>query len=211
VKRRLAQLKSNSAIAGIYVLDDYPGNIANILSDVHSVVAEDNKTEAFSRGTVCAFGATLDARQTPQQSWTSEQTYYMKAAVNFSPLACDYVALYPYAPQGFQDSQVDWSMSQLLPYLLARLAARGWTAASAPLIGIPQAFGYVAEGRYAPTGPDIRSQTIAFCKGGARSIIAYAWDDSYSGRKLELFNDSDMRAGFTQGLAVCGLSKRPNQ
>jgi hypothetical protein len=199
----LAHLRGNSAIAGFYILDDYPGDIADILSQIHGLVTDDNRNEPAPRATMCSFGAMLDTRQQSQQAWTSDHSYYQKAITNFSPGACDFVALYPYAPPGAQENQVDWSMGQLLPYMLNQLSARGWTPSGQPLIGTPQAFGYPAQQRYPPSGADLRTQADAFCQGGARSLVAYAWNDSYEGAKLELSNDADMRTGFAQAVGDC--------
>jgi hypothetical protein len=77
-----------------------------------------------------------------------------RRAHEFHPLGCDAVAPYPYA-HGVgpaQDDGIDWAMTDLLPYMLDHLRARGWDPAQQPLIGIPQTF-RLADG----TTPTLRS------------------------------------------------------
>jgi hypothetical protein len=209
VNSSLAKVRGNASIAAFDILDDYPGNIVDILSEVHAMVAADNRTEASPRPTICPIGATLDSRQQPGGPWTSHHNDQRRGlnidtdVLNFSPSACDYVSLYPFSPLGFQDDQVDWSMTQLLPYMLSQLSARGWNPAGQPLIGTPQTFGYTNTHWGPPTGAEVKTQTDAFCQTGARAIIAYAWNDTATEPKLELFNDADMRSGFAQALSDC--------
>jgi hypothetical protein len=209
VQARIAQVHGNTSVAGLYILDDYPGNIVDILDQVHAMVAADNRTEATPRPTLCAFGATLDTRQQPGTPLVSHADgnpngqNFARGLTNFSSSACDAVSIYPYDTPGANASQVDWSMSQLLPSVLRQLSQRGWNPALEPLIGTPQAFGYPAGGWNPPTGAELRAQTDAFCHAGARSIIAYAWDDDYTSPRVELFNSADLRDGLLQGVVDC--------
>jgi hypothetical protein len=210
VQAHLKAVHGDASIAGFYILDDYPGNIVDILDQVQALVAEDNRTESQPRPTMCGFGAMLDSRQQAGAPWMSHHDINVRgqdfdqAIVNFSSSACDAVGIYAYAPANVQEGNVDWSMSQLLPYMLGQLTQRGWSPTSQPLIGTPQAFGYPSMHLVAPTGSDLRAQTDAFCHAGAQTIIANAWNEqSPDPSVIELFNDADMRAGLAQGLADC--------
>jgi hypothetical protein len=120
---------------------------------------------------------------------------------NFSRSGCDAIALYPYARSGDADVEVDWSMAELLPYMLGRLREQGWDPLEQPLIGIPQAFGPADGGQVSEAS--IAAQTMAYCAAGASTIVFYAWNDSFGGPKAELFNAPALRAGAARGLEGC--------
>jgi hypothetical protein len=92
-------------------------------------------------------------------------------------------------------------MAELLPYMLHRLQAHGWDPAQQPLIGVPQTFRFASATR--PSATDVAIQTAAYCAAGASTVIFYAWNDSYSGPKAQLFNTLDLRAGAAAGLDQC--------
>ena len=92
-------------------------------------------------------------------------------------------------------------MSELLPYMLGELQARGWDHTRQPLIGLPQAFRFGAA--LCPSASDVAAQTAAYCAAGAFAIIFHAWNDSYPGAKAQLFNAPDLRHGAAAGLDQC--------
>jgi hypothetical protein len=219
VQQRLAQIHGKSSIAAIYILDDYPGNIVPVLNQIHSLVASDNKTEATPRPTMCAFGATLDNYDASGNLVTNHDYFlhgqnFNQGITNFTSSGCDVISVYPYAPVNVPDTQVDWSMGNLFPYMANSLEARGWSPPAIPLVGTPQAFGY-PDGPgapwYQPTGPQLHTQTDAFCHGvttaagtvRAQSIVAYAWNDFFTSTAVELYNSSDLRSGLASGVQDC--------
>lgn len=200
VQSYLASVKNDDLLVAFYALDDYPGNIADLLIKIHDLVAASNGAAPWARPTVCGFGADLDFRDT--RGWHRSRAVIEHAAINYRPEACDVVSVYAYGPSRTSPTDVDWSMTRLMPDVERILGARGWQS-SQPLIGTPMAFAYLKYGWIAPTADDLRSQTAAFCNAGATSLMPYAWDDSYSGPKLELGNDPDMQRGFAAGISDC--------
>jgi hypothetical protein len=91
--------------------------------------------------------------------------------------------------------------------MLDALRARGWSQKSTPFIGMPHAFFYLGsspQAHYAlPRAEDVTAQTLAFCRAGAVALLAYTWDDSYKGEKIELFNSEALRSGFRLGYLEC--------
>lgn len=199
VKHHLLLTRLDDSVAGYWVLDDYAGDVRPAIELVHRLVQDENLLDRQARPTVCGFGGDLDDSERPP---AKTRAAFDLALRNFTSTGCDAVALYPYRrPAAGRNAQVDWSMHDLLPYMQRRLREKGWDPATQPLVGIPQTFAF---GRApAPTPADIATQTGAYCAAGASSIVFYAWNDSYSGPKAQLFNAPDLRQGVADSLGVC--------
>jgi len=206
----LQEVKNNPNIAGFWILDDYPGNVKSTLIKIHDLVREANLTSSIQRPTVCGFGARLDYKANPEdRGYTKSHHYFRRSLENFSPEACDGVALYLYGENKVDDPQtIDWSMSDVLPYAMVALKRYGWDPNRQPLIGLTQAFAYrwkSGEVNFVkPRYQDILTQTEAYCKWGASAIIFYAWDDSVAEtEKIEAVNSEEMRRAMKDGVSIC--------
>jgi len=200
VRSHLQVTRKDDSVVAYWALDDYPGDVRPAIELIHRLVQEDTLSGRVARPTVCGFGGDLDnAHQTAAES----RAAFEAALTNFTPAGCDAVALYPYARavRAQQDDGVDWSMADLLPHMLDRLRERGWDPAQQPLIGVPQTF-RVADGAVL-SDASVAAQTVAYCAGGASVILFYAWNDSFSGPKAELFNTPALRSGAAAGLTTC--------
>ena len=200
VRSHLQVTRKDDSVVGYWVLDDYPGDVRPAIELIHRLIQEDTLSGRAARPTLCGFGGDLD---NAHQSVAQSRAAFEAALTNFTPAGCDAVALYPYTRgvRTDQDDGVDWSMADLLPYMLDRLRDRGWDPAQQPLIGVPQTF-RVADGAVV-TDASVAAQTAAYCAAGASAILFYAWNDSFGGPKAELFNTSALRAGAAAGLATC--------
>ena len=199
LRQHLNVTRLDESVVAFWVLDDRPGDVRSAVDLIHRLVEEDNLVGQIARPTICGFGGDLDdARRSPADS----RRIFDSALSNFTPTGCDAVALYPYARVGDDGSTTDWSMHELLPYMLQALLDRGWDRSRQPLVGIPQTFRFGRASR--PVAADVRTQTSAYCAAGASAIVFYAWNDSASAPKAELFDAPDLRQGATDGLAACG-------
>ncbi|MGH2447936.1 MAG: hypothetical protein ACRDFS_04970 [Chloroflexota bacterium] len=203
----LARIARQSAVAGFWVLDDYPGgDVRHTLDRIHVLVTQANRKAGVNRPMICGFTGNLDYRSGPHARWQSIDGPFKQAMANFTPRGCDMVALYIYGESPwFSVHSVDWTMHRVLPYEKAYLRRRGWNIKREPLVGIPQAFTPLHAGGvdWAPeTGSALATQVTAFCKGGASAILAYAWRDHNPGRG-ELGNDPELRAGLEAGMENC--------
>ena len=201
VRSHLQVTRKDDSVVAYWVLDDNPGDVRPAIELIHRLVQEDTLSGRVARPTICGFGGDLDSSQ---QSLADSRAAFDAALSNFTPLGCDAVALYPYARGQVAadlDTGVDWAMTDLLPYMRDQLRQRGWDAAQQPLIGIPQTF-RLPDGAV-PTDASVATQTGAYCAGGASAILFYAWNDSWSGPKAELFNAPGLRSGAASGLANC--------
>lgn len=125
------------------------------------------------------------------------------AVANFTSAGCDAVALYPYARgSAIDQGTVDWSMADLLPFMLDRLRQRGWDPNVQPVIGIPQTF-ELADG-VSPDESSVAAQMAAYCRAGAHTILFYAWNDSFGGPKTELFSGGALRQAPKQACPAAG-------
>jgi hypothetical protein len=213
VKAHLAQVHNDPNVVGFWVLDDYPGgDITPTLQAIHELIAQDNASRAFPRPTICGFGGSMDLKTSSSQaSFSPNHASFDQALTNFSPAACDMVALYPYGFSAWNDQRaIDWSMTNLLPYMKRALKAKGWNHARQPLIGMPQTFGVVPWTPWtyiAPTAASVHTQTAAYCAGGASTVVAYAWHDFYISdtypNSPELYNDPGMLSGYAAGIRQC--------
>lgn len=199
VRHHLDVTRLDQSVVAFWVLDDRPGDVRAAIELIHNLVEQDNLVGQIARPTICGFGGDLDeVRRSPTRS----RALFDAAVSNFTPTGCDAVALYPYARMhATVDDSSDWSMRDLLPYMLHALLDRGWDPARQPLVGIPQTSRFGGAAR--PTADDVRTQTAAYCAGGASAIVFYAWNDSASGPKAELFDAPDLRQGASDGLAAC--------
>lgn len=212
VQKHLEATQNDPLIIGYWILDDYnyAGSVAGVLEKIHALVAEANGAAVIRRPTICGLGAALDYKNKPSDSaFHYSHGYFRNAVNNFSPHACDMVALYNYGENKIPDPDaIDWSMSALLPYQTVVLKKHGWDPARRPLIGITQTFSYpwkpgktdFVEPRY----QDIVTQTEAYCKAGASAIFFYAWDDSVSDpNKHQVYNTPYMLRGIQDGISIC--------
>lgn len=211
VNEHLQITSQDPSIIGYWVLDDYPGaDIHTLLEKIHALITDSNVGAPVKRPAICGFGSRLDWKPRPTDAvFESDYQYFDHSVVNFSPAACDMVALYPYGVNTINDpTTIDWSMASALPHFRSRLAAKGWNQAQQPLIGMPQTFSYAwpNDGQahfVTPRGQDISTQAGSYCKAGAVALLPYAWDDSYSGPKSELYNTAYMVQGLKQGVTKC--------
>jgi hypothetical protein len=206
VAAELRKQRHNRSVVAYYVLDDYRGNIASVLAQVHAMVAAANRTLAHPRPTICGFGASLDftPKNKPPGQYAKEYAslgHFTKLELlNFTPATCDMVQFYIYS-FAHHAPVSDYSMQWTMPEMLAELRLRGWNPATTPVIGAPQAWEGVP-----PTAAQVRQQTAAFCAYGAQAIIAFTWRNfPPTGPKAqpELANSPDMRAGLSQGMRDC--------
>jgi len=212
VRDHLQITSEDANIVGYWILDDYPGaDIHHLLESIHGLISDSNATAIFKRPAICGFGGRLDwKKERSDVVFLSYYHYFDISLVNFSPAACDMVALYPYGVNTINDpTTIDWSMTTVLPHFLSGLAGRGWNQLQQPLIGMPQTFGYAWQNDgqahfVTPREQDISTQAASYCKAGAVALLPYAWDDSYTGPKSELYNSPFMVRGLQQGATDCG-------
>jgi hypothetical protein len=201
ISQHLAVTRRDESVVAYWILDDNPGDVRPAIELIHQLVEQENLVDQIARPTICGFGGDLDDSRRPT---TASRAAFDAALANFSPTACDAVAVYPYGrTTGSQadEASIDWSMNDLLPYMLQALRDRGWDPERQPLIGIPQTFRFGQTS--SPTAVDVATQTAAYCSAGASAIVFYAWNDSALAPKAELFDAPDLRQGATDGLARC--------
>lgn len=209
-------IKNDPLIIGFWVQDDNHGHIKEFLKKVHMLIAEHNKTSVVRRPSVCAYGGQLDYKNAlTDTSFSQKDDSFTSAVENFSPEGCDIVALYPYGYSYVNDERaVDWTMERVLPFMLNLLKEKGWSADQIPLMAVPQVSGYtwkpdIQVGRQVvhSTYQSVLTQTEAYCKNGATSVLFYAWDDtSEDPGKQQAFNNEDMRRGILDGIEKCRTS-----
>ncbi|MBV9358900.1 MAG: hypothetical protein JO023_25620 [Chloroflexi bacterium] len=199
-RHHLQITRQDDGVLAYWILDDYPGDVRPALELLHRVVTEENLVDREPRATVCGFGGELDDRRRPV---ATTRAAFNTALRNFSPTACDAVALYPYGnlKATGDASNIDWSMKALLPYMLGQLRERGWDPKHQPLIGIPQTFR--PTGHQAPTSNAVATQAEAYCDAGASTILFFAWHNTLDDSLAELFNTSDLRQGAAEGISGC--------
>ena len=201
IHQHMAVTRRDESVVAYWILDDNPGDVRPAIELIHQLVEQENLVDQIPRPTICGFGGDLDDSR---QLVAASRAAFDAALANFSPTACDAVALYPYGRTSgspADESSIDWSMRDLLPYMLQALRDRGWDPERQPLIGIPQTFRFGQTG--SPNAIDVEAQTAAYCSGGASAIVFYAWNDSALAPKAELFDAPDLRQGATDGLARC--------
>jgi hypothetical protein len=227
VSAELQRAKTDPRIVGFYIQDDPIGNTRLLNQDIHAWIAQ----AGLDKPTICGFKGRLDA---PSSRWWMSKLPNFAADIegsyeqlnNYSPQACDMVALYPFDPQASNikaarklAKKTDWKMSKavwpcgstkctLLNFYRYALRKRGWTRAT-PLIGVPQAFGFNLAGADGqgfvwpePTSRQLAMETAAFCAGGVQSIVAYAWH-AYAYGSTSPYIDPTLRNGLAAGAKAC--------
>lgn len=211
VDKHLQAIGNDPNVAGFWFLDDDPGGqVISVMEKIRRRVGDQNQFYRIVRPTVCGLGERLDYKKSPSDAqFTKSHSYFRRALENYSPAACDRVALYLYGENTYPDpAGIDWSMSDLLPYMLTVLKKRGWNPARDPLVGVVDAFSFpwkAGEPNFVePRHDDIVTQTEAYCKWGASSILFYAWDDSVSDpRKHEGYNSPQLVQAVVDGVQSC--------
>jgi hypothetical protein len=204
VRKHLREAADNRLINAYWVLDDWPawdaGSANSLLQALHTLI----HLYTPDRPTICGFGGEIGLHQ--QDTWNA------RLFLNFSPQACDMVALYIYSapvvtsqPHPPSDA-FDWPMTGILPHMFATLRKRGWNPRQEPLIGIVQAWAGIRKdvpgfSEVAPTAANMAMQSLSFCKAGAQSIIYYAWHDSTTTETP--FTNAQMRQGVKLGTQAC--------
>ncbi len=206
IAHHLQQVKNNPLIIGYWTLDDWvswdAGSAQPLLIQIHHLIQQYTP----GRPAICGFGGSMELQQGyGWDDWIAD---------NFSPQGCDEVGLYVYAsslpnstPAASPDDY-DWSMSQLLPAMLASLQQRGWDIAKEPLIGIGQAFGgpkaHTDSYWVTPGAKDIEAQSRSFCEHGATELAFYSWDDpAYGPNTQSPMNNTTIDVGIQNGIAAC--------
>src|SRR5262249_53098844 len=143
----LRAMESDPALAAYWILDDNPhGDVSGMLATLRSLVRESNARSGFSRPTICGVGGNLDHKASVgAATFAADRGYMVDALRNVSPAGCDLIAPYFYGAASADDpSLVDWSMSNLLPYFVQAVKARGYDVPSGVLIPITHAFSFHA-------------------------------------------------------------------
>jgi len=213
IAKRLKMIGANKNIVAFWVLDDNPGyDIRPELRTVHDLIQAQNAKDGANRPMICGFGGILDL--VVDGKLRGYAVDFDAALKNYDARACDMVALYPYAVYGpnynpkADPSIVDWSMSQLLPEMKAKLRALGWDEGTAPLIGVPQAFGGAnpdlsGHGFVTPSASDVTTQTVAYCRGGAVALLAETSGYAPAAPQMTLFNTDSLMTGYQNGVNTC--------
>lgn len=209
VRDHVALSARSPSVAGYYLTDDYVIDMSDTLPAIADIIRD-----ITERPTVCGLAMPLAS---PAADATTPPRSVLRSLTNYSPDWCQAILLYSYGPITSYRTQtsVDQSMETVLPPTLQALVARGWDPGENPLIGGPQAFGFnprvSAPGRplsspewaTVPTQAELQTQIESFCRLGATSIIAYAWQDGSTGDVSELADDPSLQAGFIAGLNSC--------
>ncbi len=200
VSKHLQSVRTRAMVAGYWVLDDWPssdpGGARTLLIAIHQLI----QRYTPRRPAICGFGGALYPGGLAQSGWSD------LTANNFTPEACDMVGIYLYAASTTTKGSYDWSMRALLPAVLTSLRKRGWDIRNEPLIGIPQAFGGVLEGRSwpIPSAADIVAQSQAYCERGATGVLYYAWADSgATAQSIFPWNSAEVTRGIRHGITAC--------
>lgn len=212
LRQHARSVASQRSVVAYYILDDDWTNFTSLLPEVYSVLhATDPR-----RPTVCAFSLPIADGADGNTAETSLLKFH-RSLENYSPRWCNAIMIYSYVPARHPTTTLpmyDWRMNATLPKALQEFRAHGWKSSSQPLIGVPQAFGYgprtgirnkpmAPEYRMEPPSAALAAQVSSFCANGAKSIVAYAWDDGSTGHVYELFNSESLRVALRQGLATC--------
>src|SRR5712691_2448965 len=165
IAEHLQQMQDNQLIIGYWILDDWApwdaGGARQILTKIHDLIQKYTP----GRPAICGFGGFILLDHVP--GWDD------RLADNFSPRGCDMVGLYVYTPDiantntRLSSDTFDWSMSEVLPLMLASLRKRGWKPAKEPLLGIGQVFGGPIAQTHShwliPSAKNIETQSKSFC------------------------------------------------
>lgn len=200
----LRSVQHDPRVVGYWILDDWPvsdpGGARALLLAITRLVHQLTP----GRPTICGFGANFGPGR--------GGGFAPELAANYSPGACDMVALFIYSSSvsdpTIAPSSFDWSMGNVLPQAERELRARGWNGAKAPLIGVAQAWGgerVDVPGLYeiAPTAAELAEQSASYCRQGAAGIVYYAWSDSTVANMETPANSVQLAQGVQQGIAAC--------
>lgn len=211
VKKHVKSASQSRIVIGYYLTDDYRADMSTLLRRIYRILrAVDPK-----QPTAC--GVYMPLSDNTATRAKSNAATFKKALTNYSPHWCNSVMLYAYTRSTASEfhGSIDWSMSDIGPTALKLLRKAGWNPHTAPLIGVPQAFGYSPrigrrgkpltdpQYRKPPTAQQLTTQIESFCSLGAKSIIAYAWNDGSVGKISELYNSSELRDGYHRGVSQC--------
>lgn len=212
LSRHARNMASKKSISAYYILDDNWTNLRSVMPGVYTALHSADPR----RPTVCAFSLPI-ADGADGSTVADSITKFRNSLENYSPRWCDGVMIYSYVPAkspGPATSAYDWRMTTTLPIALQDLRNLGWNPTTQPLIGVPQAFGYVPrtgvrqktfapEYRSQPPSTALSAQVSSFCANGAKSIVAYAWNDGSTGHVYELSNSQALREGLRRGARTC--------
>jgi hypothetical protein len=192
---------SNPLVIGYWVLDDWPswdgGSAKTVLQQIHQKIA--NGTPGYPA--ICGFGGTIEPAGVDGWDPSTGQ--------NYSNQACDMVGFYNYANQSARASSgtdLDWSMSTLLPAMKSTLSSLGWNESVTPLLGIGQAWSGRFAGSHEPglSSSQVLDEASAFCSAGATSIGWYGWTDSGFHRSTQTpVNSTAIDEGIEQSINHC--------
>ena len=193
--------RSDPRVVGYWVLDDTPtwdfGSLRDVLTEIRKIIPD-------KLPTICGFSAGLLANG--KDVWESG------LAQNFTPRGCDMVAPYIYADSHGPDdpplTNVDWSMSQLIPKIKTSLAENGWDPARQQLLGVGQAWAGRKTSNGAitdvPSPADVYRQADAFCQAGATGISWYAWTITTRYRDVQSpANNRSLHEGVKDTVGIC--------
>lgn len=217
LRRQLAKYvrsrRSNSTVAGYYILDDYVPNIDDVLASVYQAM----RAADPARPLVCAFSIPVIQVNADAVAVAKEDSLTARHLQNYSPKWCDAVMIFSYAPGSVtprHDGPYDWAMTKTLPTGLSILRSKGWRQSTSPLIGVPQTFQFWprrpgpkwvqrVQYREGPTETELTAQVVAFCRAGATSIVAYAWRTTAQKTTRGLVNSSAFQLGLLSGAQQC--------
>jgi hypothetical protein len=107
VQSYLKQVAYNRYLVGFYLLDDAPANsgatidVHLLLEQIHSLVAQANRSSSFARPTICGFAGAVEFLPAYQSynyhPHSINVANFSENLVNFTPSGCDVVAIYNYA------------------------------------------------------------------------------------------------------------------
>lgn len=157
----------------------------------------------LGKPTVCPMQ--LDVPTDQRSARSVVRRFKLRGSSYFAAGYCDWAAFYSYVRKG--ETNPRWAMPWVFRQAKAHLVRRGWTGR---LIGIPQTFGDTevhaeTTSYHLPSPAEIGRQVAAFCRQGARTLLGYAWTDTYhaAGRK-GLSNDATILAAYRRAAACLG-------
>ena len=204
----LKLVEREPALAGFWTLDDYPqGDVTPTLRGLRELVQQSNARSGFHRPAICGVGGSLDfKRHLEDSAFTRDRRYFDQAMGNVSPAACDLVGPYFYGSASANDARlIDWSMTELAPYVQAALRSRGYPAAAQVMVPVAHAFSHQgvagATSYVKPEADDLTGQMRAYCDSGAIAMLFFTWQSPDAERSYA--NDPDLRDGVRKGRLGC--------
>jgi hypothetical protein len=209
MQSHLDTVGSNPDISGMWLLDDWYGNMLPQLEHIHSMVQASNLKYHVNRPTMCGFSGTLDYKN-PNTGTTFPQTahqYFDRALNNYSPQSCDIVSPYVYGVLPYQDTTgSDWAMTNLMPYVISSFEAKGWNPNKAYMVFMAHTYSDSANATgwhiALPTASEVETQVSGACRGGAVGIMPFDWDYKQDGTQ-RLYNTAQLRQGYAAGIQDC--------